>query len=174
MKKKLMALTLAASVMLTGAGYAAWTSNVTVNNSIKTGTFSFTVGTTAPTYVNDGQLLLKSYDVTNNVATFSVENAYPTAQVTINLPIANGSSIPATLSGSDLNVPAGADLSVVKTVTDTTVDPNVALVAGADGNYTIPTDHDINIRYVITAGDNIAQDTTFTLNAAPVFTQKVD
>jgi predicted ribosomally synthesized peptide with SipW-like signal peptide len=39
MKKKIIALTLAASVMLAGAGYAFWTDNLTISNTVSTGEF---------------------------------------------------------------------------------------------------------------------------------------
>ncbi|MEL1135343.1 SipW-dependent-type signal peptide-containing protein [Desulfitobacterium sp. THU1] len=109
MKKKLIALTLAASVMLTGAGYAYWTDQVTINNSVSTGEFDVN-------FVDDqfypkifgatGEAYITKSVVQNdeNTSTVAISNLYPGSTVRYELKIRNDGSIPALFDNAVVTV----------------------------------------------------------------------
>ncbi len=106
-KTKVLALVLAVSVMLMGAGYAAWTDQLNINTEVKTGHLDLA-------FVDKGEaneLSLAQFvtgqvdyaqdsDVVNNgesnwdVANVKLANLYPGAKATVKLTMVNNSTIP--------------------------------------------------------------------------------
>lgn len=109
MKKKFLALAMASAVMLTGAGYAAWTDQVAITNTVQTGELdvSFTDQGEAQElkladYV-DGQVdyALLYGDTGHSAdqnkwdkANVTLSNLYPGAIAEVTLKIQNNSTIP--------------------------------------------------------------------------------
>ena len=109
-KSRFLVLALVVAVMMMGAGYAAWTETVTINNNVCTGeldvdlaagtvaVFSDTAGAVEPAGITrTAEAVLDAGDTENNTATVTVDNLYPGAFVTISVPISNVGTIPAKL-----------------------------------------------------------------------------
>lgn len=134
-KLRFVVPTMVLAVAMMGAGYAAWSDSVTINNSVTTGQFNFQLaaGTQADgigltsalvgvTAVND------TVDVNNQTSTLQVTNMYPGASAVIDIPVANASTIPATMtvsvSGVDaalFNVTATPTTEALAPLTGTTI-----------------------------------------------------
>ncbi len=112
-KGKIIALALAAGITFMGAGYAAWTDNVTIQTTVATGTLDYTfadaenvtlysdhgmtkqdttVAHAAVSYETDGE------GEATDKAIVTITNAYPDAAAKVELTLTNTSSIPTKLT----------------------------------------------------------------------------
>jgi len=109
MKKKFLALTMASAVMLMGAGYAYWTDQLTINNTVTTGNFdvNFVDDQFYPKiFGQTGEAYLGKSVVQNdeNQTTVSVSNMYPGSYARYELKIRNDGSIPAVFNNAVVEV----------------------------------------------------------------------
>lgn len=109
MKKKFLALALASSVMVMGAGYAFWTDQVTVHNSVTTGEFDvnfvddshypniFTESSGSYVGLDDKirTQVLSAVQTTSKLTTIDISNMYPGSYAAIELKVQNNGTIPA-------------------------------------------------------------------------------
>lgn len=94
-KARFLTAALAAAMITMGAGYAAWTDSVTITNKVNTGTFDVAFqGATGK--MQDGNLEVGKVAATasGDDAQITLENVYPGATATIELPIKNIGTIP--------------------------------------------------------------------------------
>ncbi|ERI92101.1 hypothetical protein HMPREF1982_02641 [Clostridiales bacterium oral taxon 876 str. F0540] len=195
-KAKFMALALAGAITLMGAGYAAWTDKVTLSSSVSTGHLdlyytSKTVNETftqIPAYVTPGITFTSDAgtDITNpdytDVATITLTNMYPGAQVTANLEVNNRSTIPVMFAAIPQIVPGNSSLTnamdvTIASVTYTPAGQNTTPVTVTKDNLASLASVQIKEGTKITftcqfdAKDGIAEDTTYSASVTPQFKQ---
>lgn len=103
---KLIAGALVAGMMLTGAGYAYWTDQVTVTNTVSTGELNVKFnGATLTTTDADSYLVLPQPVVTNKSISTSATNLYPGSSFNFTATLENDGTIPAVLDA--ISVTAG-------------------------------------------------------------------
>lgn len=111
-KAKALTAALAAGLLSIGAGYAAWTDNLQITNTVKTGELAgtFTAATLATdSYVNkDADVSLASTGRTK-VISYQVSNLYPGAGYTLNATFKNDGTIPAKVAGITVTGPLASD-----------------------------------------------------------------
>ncbi|MGI1659194.1 MAG: SipW-dependent-type signal peptide-containing protein [Desulfitobacterium sp.] len=174
MKKKLIALTLAASVMLTGAGYAYWTDQVTINNAVSTGEFNVSFVDQNTTRGGDnganpywgayvkhegrlnGPATVVSPD--KKTVTTMVTNMYPGAYAQYYGTIANDGTIPAVFASAIVSF-TGKDGATTLTPAEQELKDNLKFAFGyvitdAQGNKILPNPNSGDGRYY--ASGNIA------------------
>lgn len=170
-RAKFLAFALSAAIMTMGAGYAAWTETVTINNTVSTGELNVDVmaaptvtvysalGVVDSTVANVTTATFDNTLVTGSTAQVTVENLYPGAVIDITVPLQNTGTIPVKLSNEVLAEQVQADVNFeVKNI----VIPNTEIAANATGDVT----------YTIEVLDGAAENapaTTFTI--APEFVQ---
>lgn len=107
-KARFVAMVLAVAVMLIGAGYAAWTDTLIINNSVSTGNLdvnmvdgSVIVCPTAAATTSDGLVnRVATAEVTaDDTVTVTITNLYPNAKAVVTIPVTNNSSIPVKRDG---------------------------------------------------------------------------
>ncbi|MGE4274018.1 MAG: hypothetical protein AB7E31_14345 [Desulfitobacterium sp.] len=114
MKKKFLAIAMASAVMLTGAGYAAWTDSTVLESTVRTGNFDMQISK-ASTRTGDNQAQNEahdwhSYDWTHsgqvwfdaNTAVVEFKDLYPGGMVQVDLTQVNKGSIPAKLKSVEV------------------------------------------------------------------------
>lgn len=118
-KTKVIALVLCAAIMLMGAGYAAWSDQVFLNTTVRTGNFAMEITkATMRTGSNQAQNEVHdwhSYDwtrsgaVSNTATTATVEflDMYPGGMVQVDMTTQNKGTIPAKLKSIDLEFVGG-------------------------------------------------------------------
>lgn len=168
-KSKMLAFALSAAIMVMGAGYAAWTETVTINNTVETGNLDVdtqtpTVTVYSKTGVVDASIAAKSTSLSNpangdSSATVTLGNLYPGAIVNVTVPVKNVGSIPVKLDNEATveAVQADTNFEVKDIVADTS---EVAVNGSANITYTIA---------VKDGAEENAGPTTFTLS--PVYEQ---
>lgn len=130
MKKKLLALTMASAVMLMGAGYAAWTDNLQVNSTVKTGELNVEfqgpheygqdeywasprmfylhkdaqVGEWNWASATANDLFTADVDYAPKTMTFTFENMYPGTRAAGKYTIENTGTIPAVINNVTVDV----------------------------------------------------------------------
>ena len=150
-KTRFLAMILVVSIMLMGAGYAAWNESITISSTVDTGNLSVAMSTgnvyvypNASMLAEDGftntqrtlkEAILDSSAVEKNVVNVKVNNLYPGARVKVVVPIANDGSIPVKLEG---NVFANNNTSDWLTITNPTGPTEIAV--GASQNITFYVD----------------------------------
>ncbi len=139
-KSRFLVLALVVAVMMMGAGYAAWTEQVTITNNVCTGELDVDlqdggfVNTFSAAGVPDDTYATGDYtvDATDaNKATVSIEGLYPGAIVEVSIPVKNVG----TLKAIEDNVVA-PDLSATPWLTCTNVEAPDALDVNDVGNIT--------------------------------------
>ncbi|MGI1659192.1 MAG: SipW-dependent-type signal peptide-containing protein [Desulfitobacterium sp.] len=138
MKKKIIALTLAASVMLTGAGYAYWTDKVTIDNTVSTGEFDVKVisastggrtdaytginGTEWGKYVysdayvgnhpnlSDAEKNLIKSTFTDKTVTAKLGNLFPGSSANLSVQVVNDGTIPAVFDYATVDITGDENL----------------------------------------------------------------
>ena len=176
-KLRFVVPTMVLAVAMMGAGYAAWSNQLTISNTVNTATFDFAftadsaqtislVNSTVDTqHVIDKAVTLGT---DNKSATINLTNLYPGINAEFDLTIDNTSSIPATLTGVTLANAAG--LPIVMTITDITAEPNTTLSEGS----VVGKEHDVKIHYSITVPDDVDGDLIdkgIVETISPTFTQ---
>lgn len=164
-KTTFVALTLSAAIMVMGAGYAAWTESVTINNTVSTGNLSVqTLDGTVDVFQNatdiaePAGIARTATAIANNTGdaleTVTVTNLYPGAHVHVTVPVQNDGTIPVTIDSLASN--------------NTNANVTVANVSGPTGNLDPGAEADIT--YTIDVLDsapettNISFDVTATAN----------
>ncbi len=197
MKSKFLALTLALTVMVMGAGYAAWTDQVDINTTVNTGQLDVH-------YVDlpgNAELQLPSYATGNveytqdaedsgqnnwDVANVTFGNMYPGAKSKVTLKIANNSTMPVGMDkitdtrtgdwshfnqiGASLRFfnANGQPLPEFNQDTSSYANPwSGPQLAGAE----IPVGGYATISFTFTANDNATENSTYTFNPRAVFKQ---
>lgn len=171
-KLRFVVPTMVLAVAMMGAGYAAWTDSVIVTNTVETAAFDFSFKSPAsPTMdlsgsasdISTTHITANSVTADGKTATIILDNIYPGINATCDLVIENTSTIPATMTGYELTVPAPA--LVTCTVTD------INDQAFPDG--VIPELTDVKIHYEVDfpegATGNINE--TIEANISPSFAQ---
>lgn len=170
-KTRIIALALSAAIMVMGAGYAALTETVTINNTVSTTALDVeTVTPTVTVYSAPGiqdttVASVKSATVSNpanadSSATIEVEKLYPGAIIDVKVPIKNVGDIPVKLDN------AGTAAAVLSDANFEVVDINVPAVTKLEKDQTS------DITYKILVKDGAAENsalTTFTFQ--PVYEQ---
>lgn len=115
-KAKVLVATVAAAVMVMGAGYAYWTQTLTINNTVNTGYLDVQfVGAAVGDYDDNGHSDL--VNVSKNIATdgqsmsFTVDKLYPGAGASLNFEIQNTGSVNAKVSNVTGKVTNNKDLA---------------------------------------------------------------
>lgn len=166
-KSRFLVLALVVAVMMMGAGYAAWTETVTINNNVCTGeldvdlaagtvaVFSDTAGTAEPAGITrTAEAVLDTTDTENNTATVTVNNLYPGAHVDITVPISNVGTIPAKIDNiANTFASSWATLSAPTAPTD--------LAVGGSGS----------IVYELTVGDTAPENGSLTFDVVAIYKQ---
>ncbi|MFT9495128.1 hypothetical protein [Anaerosolibacter sp.] len=118
-RTKVLALVLSAAVMLMGAGYAAWSDQVFVTSTVRTGNFNMEV-TKATTRTGDEQAKNEvhnwhSYDWTHsasvehkaNEVIVEFNDLYPGGMVQLDMTTVNNGTLPARLKGAKVEFVSG-------------------------------------------------------------------
>jgi predicted ribosomally synthesized peptide with SipW-like signal peptide len=131
MKKKFLALTMASAVMLMGAGYAYWTDQLTINNTVTTGELNvkFIDGTTRggddqagrdaywAAYVNHEGLTAghngPATVLSDKTVTTKITNMYPGAYAQFYGTVENDGSIPAVFADATVAFEGANDATVL-------------------------------------------------------------
>ncbi|MGB7606318.1 MAG: hypothetical protein WBL93_12680 [Lutisporaceae bacterium] len=100
-KSKFIALVLVVSVMLMGAGYAAWTETLTIEHTVVTGNVdidladgTINVFQDAVTENTDGLVRIATVVGSEQAATVNLTNLYPSAKIIATIPVTNNGTIP--------------------------------------------------------------------------------
>ncbi|MEL1135341.1 SipW-dependent-type signal peptide-containing protein [Desulfitobacterium sp. THU1] len=119
MKKGILALTLAASVMLTGAGYAYWTDSLAINNTVSTGEMKVEFIDKGQTgfpfgiaYDNAGEFAYVASEIDQTDAkttTITLSNMYPGVVGSYFAVIENKGTIPAVFDNAVVSFGANTD-----------------------------------------------------------------
>lgn len=103
-KTRFLAMILVVSLMLMGAGYAAWTDQVVISNTVATGNLDVELQSGGVVAVNDTltnrtaeYVINKDSDQENDLATVTITNLYPGAEATVTIPVKNIGTIPVKL-----------------------------------------------------------------------------
>lgn len=138
-KTKVLALVLAAAVMMMGAGYAYWTQDLKIENTITTGELEVVFAApsvTVDNYMNaTGTSTFAAADATNHGLVMNLFDAYPGADITARFNLVNEGTMKANVR--DFAIATGAvnaDLVLCRSLTVggnvVTLAPNTTL-AGA-------------------------------------------
>lgn len=187
MKKKFMALTLAAAVMLTGAGYAYWNDQLTINNTVSTGQLDLYFvdqadEVTEPDYTTGAVTYAAGPNgEANGTASLTLDDMYPGATATVNLVVKNDSTMPVELASAAFSGVTGDWSQFNVAIEVDYVDVNGASQSVAfNGENSLKGIHiqegsNINLEYTIAAKTTMANNTTenqtYTANISPVFQQ---
>jgi predicted ribosomally synthesized peptide with SipW-like signal peptide len=113
-KGRVIASSLAVALMLSGAGYAAWTDSLTINNTVSTGEFNVRFNAASITkseYMT--ATTTNTFDHNSKTLDVVVGNLYPGASANLKATFINDGTIPAQLSSlivaddTTINVPTG-------------------------------------------------------------------
>lgn len=176
-KTRFIALVLVAAVMLIGAGYAAWTDQLTITNTVNTGYLDvfFVIGEgTEILEVSDYVEAYVTYDydtgegVDNgpDIANVIINNMYPGAEVFVELTIENDSTIPVIVDPYGFTSNFGSALTVeAYELSYTDIYGNSRVVTSpSEDPFTSYYKTTITVKYKIVATDAAEEDTTYTMN----------
>lgn len=111
MKKKFLALTMASAVMLMGAGYAYWTEEFKITNTVNLGAldYQFTFDDNPDNRIVEGHQTGGSvtYGASDNILNVSLTNMYPGAEATVKFGMKNNGSIDEQLKDFDFKIKSG-------------------------------------------------------------------
>lgn len=168
-KSRFLALVLVVAVMMMGAGYAYWTQNLTITNTIKTGVLD--VVFTDPdleidTYMDDDS----DIDLNGNHGlTLSLVDAYPGAEVTVYFTLDNEGTMEANVRGFEIADGAvKAELVLCKSITvdNTTTDFSEGTTlaeALEDLNINVEDENEVDVEMVIQIDPDANSDSTSAL-----------
>ena len=95
-KPKMLVATLAAGVMLMGAGYAYWTQDLTITNTVSTGYLDFTMANVGATVSEYASVVSSGVDATDkNKVNIAVKDMYPGATAKITFDVNNTGTLKA-------------------------------------------------------------------------------
>lgn len=101
---RFLAMIMVVSLMLMGAGYAAWTDQVVISNTVSTGELDVELLSTGSVIVNDSltnrvaeYVVNADTEQENDLATVTITNLYPGAEATVTIPVKNIGTIPVKL-----------------------------------------------------------------------------
>ncbi len=159
-KSKFIALVLVVSVMLMGAGYAAWTETLTIDHTVATGNVdidlangAINVFQDATVVVTDGLDRIATVVGSEQAATVNLTNLYPGAKIIATIPVTNNGSIPVDFKEILTNgIPAW--------LTVTPVCPGYLEV-----------DADDNIVVTMTVNDAAPESSSATFTLTPIYSQ---
>lgn len=145
-RTKFLALALVVAVMMMGAGYAAWTDQLVINNSVSTGhlNVNFPEDGTVEVYESDVAVaedgLTRTYkeavvDADDHQVNVTIDNLYPGAVAKVTVPFYNDSTIPVKLDDVDFgtitDATNGKSLAAVVTIeNETYVDSAIEIAPG--------------------------------------------
>lgn len=159
-KSKFIALVLVVSVMLMGAGYAAWTETLTIDHTVATGNVdidlangAINVFQDAAAVVTDGLDRIATVVGSEQAATVNLTNLYPGAKIIATIPVNNNGTIPV-----DFKEIQSSGIPAWLTVTP---DCPAYLAVGSDDN--------IVVTMIVTDAAPESSNATFTLT--PVYSQ---
>lgn len=146
-KTSFVVLTIVLTFALMGAGYAAWSDQLRINNTVNTGTlqFAFISGSVKSDSYSTGSAKV----LNDKTLAVVIDNVYPGAVTTVTANIDNMSTIPALLT-----LTAGFD--PLFSVTDITVNG-----VPYTGSINIDAAADVTVVYTLTAGE-VAENTPYT------------
>lgn len=158
-KSRILAFSLIVMVMLMGAGYAAWTDTLNINNTVKTGNLDVNFSENPGVVFNTdnagvAKVVVSETVASGNEATVKLENLYPGATATVTIPVKNDGSIPVK-NGTFTFTP---DKTWI-TVTPSSQPTELAVGETKD------------VVYTITIGEDALEDTTGTVTATATFDQ---
>ncbi|WP_418790603.1 SipW-dependent-type signal peptide-containing protein [Phosphitispora sp. TUW77] len=160
-KSRFLVLALVVAIMMMGAGYAAWTETVTINNTVETGNLSVALAD-GTVVVNDtltnrtAEAVLDTSAVDDNVVNVTVTNLYPGAVATVTVPVTNDGSIPVKINPGTF---AHNNTDVDYTVALTSAPADLAVGASGD------------IIYTITVGDDAAENDSVSFSVTAEYMQ---
>lgn len=98
-KSRILTAAVVAAMVSLGAGYAAWSDALTINNTVSTGTLDVDFVGGSVVYdsnnLSDGEpVALGTASGSENTATITLTNVYPGAVATVTLPVKNNGTIP--------------------------------------------------------------------------------
>ncbi|MCM0649314.1 SipW-dependent-type signal peptide-containing protein [Clostridium swellfunianum] len=153
-KSRILTAAVVAAMVSLGAGYAAWTDALTINNTVSTGTLDVDfVGGGVVWNADNANVAFGTASGSENTATIDLDNLYPGAVATVTLPVKNNGTIPVkngTFTFS--NVPSWLTVS-------TTSQPTLAVTEQK------------NVTITMTVGENAPQTSDATFTATAVYQQ---
>lgn len=149
-KTRFLVLALVAAVMMMGAGYAAWTEDVTISNNVQTGELSVALSN-GIAVVNDDLTNREATVVADladeaNSAQVKVTNLYPGAHVDVTVPVTNDGTIP-------------VKLDPLAPLSDDNTDPAVSVTLGSAPE-TLAVGETANITFSIDVTDDATENHT--------------
>ncbi|MFZ5352002.1 MAG: hypothetical protein ACOZCL_04650 [Bacillota bacterium] len=155
-KTKFLIMVLVVSIMLMGAGYAAWTDQLVINNTVSTGELDVQMLQEGSTVVVNDELTNREAECVVNMdsegeydlAEVTITNLYPGAVATVTIPVQNTGDIPVLLQSA----------------TNTNGDTNYTVSVSAPS--TIGLDETKNLVYTVVVGNDAPenQEVKFTVN----------
>ncbi|MFZ5352000.1 MAG: SipW-dependent-type signal peptide-containing protein [Bacillota bacterium] len=97
-KTRFIAAVLCVAIVLMGAGYAAWTDQLVINNTVKTGNLDVSFNEEycyTQVYIGDEDYITATMETSPKVLDVTIDNMYPGTEVCVNSNMSNFGTIPA-------------------------------------------------------------------------------